>query len=852
MELTAGTRLGQYEILAPIGKGGMGEVYRARDTKLNRDVAIKILPPAWSLDPERRARFEREAQAVASLSHPSILAIHDFGEASGITYAVMELLHGESLRDRLASGALPVRKAVEYGNQIAAGLAAAHDRGIIHRDLKPENVFVLDDGQVKILDFGLARQLLSQASLAETRATAGTAAGVVLGTVGYMAPEQVRGETADQRADVFAFGVVLYEMLTGRRAFARETPADTMTAILRDEPPDMTGDAARLPAALDRIVRHCLEKNPRARFQSASDIGFALQSLTASNVSGPAAAVPAPSTGRRGWVAAAALGGAVLAGAAFLAGRATGGSVSRTMLQFEPKTFAAQAIFDARFAPDGKTIVYTGALEGHTPRTYVIRPDDREPQALGRPGTRLLSVSSKGELAVLTGAAFINHRIFKGTLARMAVNGAPRPVLEEVREADWSPDGSELAIVREVGGMDRLEYPADTILYETSGYVSDIRISPDGTRIAFMDHQLRYDDRGWVKVVDRSKRITTLDGEFNGEQGLAWAPDGKAVLYSGRKLLTNVIDYQLWAAPAGGGARAEVVSSAGGLTIHDVAADGRLLSTRSESRLTMVVRGPGDTTEREVGWLSNAISGSMSSDGRSLLFTDQSQGQDYGVAQRLIDGSPSVHLGDGAAQDLSRDRRWAAALLPSSGRVVLYPTGVGQSTRLEAGPIARADHVRFYPDSRSILVCGSGPGKPRCYQQDLSGGPPRPVTPEGTFGAEVASDGRTVLARTADKGWMVFTNAGDAGRQVPGLDQRDSVLRFSPDGATVFVYRHQEVPARVEGVDLSSGRRTLLREFAPADRAGLIAIHTISLADDPRAYAYTFWRYVSTLYVVTR
>jgi serine/threonine protein kinase len=413
--LSPGTTLGPYEIVGSLGAGGMGEVYRARDTRLQRDVAIKVLPGVSATDPERLARFEREAQAVAALSHPNILAIHDFGVAllsSGadarpdqVVYAVTELLEGETLRERLTppSGAkattgLPIRKIIEYGIQIAQGLGAAHDKGLVHRDLKPENIFISKDGHVKILDFGLARQTTavpaSGVSMAATLAVAHeTIPGVVLGTIGYMSPEQVRGVPVDARSDIFAFGAVLYEMMTARRAFQRDTAAETMTAILKEDPAASVEGSADLSPALDRIVRHCLEKSPAERFQSARDIAFALQSLSGSSLSAPS--VAASVGGRRRWLrpvlAALAVGAAVAAGVAI--GRRMGArpdaSVSFATITFEP-----QFIVSARFAPDGQTIVYSAALEGNTPELFVSRPGTLMPQALGVRPAALLSVSS--------------------------------------------------------------------------------------------------------------------------------------------------------------------------------------------------------------------------------------------------------------------------------------------------------------------------------------------------------------------------------------------------------------------------------------------------------------------------
>jgi len=297
--LTPGSRLGPYEIVAPLGAGGMGEVYRARDTRLERDVAVKVLPESIQGDPEALARFEREAKLVAALSHPNILAIHDVGKDAGVSYAVTELLEGETLRDRLNSGTVSLRKAISYAREVASGLAAAHGRGIVHRDLKPENVFVRSDGHVKILDFGLARRdALGEAEgAAEAPTVARTKPGTILGTVGYMSPEQVRGETADSRTDIFSFGAILYELAYGERAFKAESDVETMTAILREEPPALRRRGG-VPNEIARVIARCLEKKPEERFQSASDLAFVLQIFEHAEAAEPAEVKPPASAAR--------------------------------------------------------------------------------------------------------------------------------------------------------------------------------------------------------------------------------------------------------------------------------------------------------------------------------------------------------------------------------------------------------------------------------------------------------------------------------------------------------------------------------------------------------------------------
>jgi eukaryotic-like serine/threonine-protein kinase len=624
----------------------MGEVYKARDPRLDRFVAIKVLPTTFANDPDRLARFEREAKAVAALSHPNIMAIFDVGAHDGHAYAVMELLEGESLRERLAQGPLSVRKATDCAIQVTRGLAAAHDKGLVHRDLKPDNIFLLRDGRVKILDFGLARTAATidrptdSATGEATVFSARTDPGTVMGTVGYMAPEQVRGQAVDGRADLFALGTVLYEMLAGRRAFERDTAADTMTAILKEDPPEFDRTRADIPASLDRIIRHCLEKNVVDRFQSARDVAFALEALSGSAPVPAAAAehVSAPVVwkNRRGLgmaIAALLIVATALAGG--LVGRATAPKVALTP-RFTMKTFEPQTIVNARFMPDGNGIVFSSALTGNTVRLFQIQTGLTEARPVGPPRTNLLSISSKGELAVLTNVRLIGQRLFKGTLARMTIEGSPRPWMENVREADWSPDGTTLAIVHDQGSRDRLEYPIGTVLYETAGYLSDPRVSPDGTRVAFMDHQSRFDNRGWVKVVDRDKNVTTLAGEFFGEEGLAWSPDGTTVLFAANDhqaavdAQTGDLTYQIHSVAI---AKPESLSSfttPGDFTIYDVAPDGRWLASREDIRLGVGARLAGDTVDRDLSWLNQSWTARLSHDGTRLLFSDGTAGANYG------------------------------------------------------------------------------------------------------------------------------------------------------------------------------------------------------------------------------
>ena len=850
MTLQSGARLGPYEIVGPLGAGGMGEVYRARDTRLERDVALKILPEAFASDPDRRARFEREAKAVAALSHPNILAIFDVGEHAPagsqqtVVYAVTELLGGQTLRERLQGGPLPSRKAIEFAVQIARGLSSAHDRGIIHRDLKPENLFLVGDGQVKILDFGLARQSAA-AGAAAVQTIAATDPGVVMGTVGYMAPEQVRGRELDARADLFALGVVLYEMVTGQPAFQRETAADTMSAILREDPPEIVGTRPDISPALDRIIRHCLEKEPDERFQTARDVAFALTALSGSAASVSAAMPAAPRRfRRRGWLVPAAL-----AIAAALGGVAVGRSLIRTPVppEFIPLTFDEQSIFNARFMPDGRTVIFSSALTGNEPSLFELRADGGISRGFGPARTHLLSISKSGELAVLTDARFIGHRLFMGTLARMTLDGAPRALASDVREAAWLPDGADLVVVREAGGGDQLEFPVGRVVYRAAGYLSDPRVSPDGERVAVLEHPEKFDNRGHVKVVDRSGAATTLTNAYWGAETIAWSPDGRTIVFSG----ATSAEYQLFSVRSdAGGPPTAIMGSPGSLYMHDISAAGRSIVTREDGRYGVSARGAGQDTERDLTLLDNTWGPFLSPDGRFAVFSDGRAGEDYGVVIRGVDGSPPARLGAGNGRAISPDGRWVVANLYSSGRCVIYPTGVGASVPVEMGSLERCLSAMWFPDGNSLLITGGEPGRPtRAYRAAFPGGKPEALLPEGVDAMLISASGRQVLGRAHDGSWQRFEIGGGA-IPVIGLHPREDPIAWESDEGSVVVASRSTIPAVVHRVDLATGQRTKIAEYAPASRTGLLMVRPTVYRDNGRQYAYDYYRRVSKVFLV--
>ncbi len=446
----------------------------------------------------------------------------------------------------------------------------------------------------------------------------------------------------------------------------------------------------------------------------------------------------------------------------------------RRAITFDTRTSEPQWITNARFAPDGETLIYSAAASGNTPSIFVLRKGGIVPQRLGEPGTHLLSVSRSGELAVLTNASYINHRLFHGTLARMTMEGATRPVSEGVREADWAPDGSTLAVIRDTGAKDQLEYPLGTKLYEHTGYLSDARVSPDGSQIAFIEHPHHsgYDDRGWLKVIDRKGTVRTLTGEMWGAEGVAWSRDGRTIFFSTSS--QDAFGYLPHAVNVQGDPKLRpAFPSMTSAEVMDVAPDGRLLVSASEHRVSIRVLVPGETNERDLPWLELPFPKDMSADGKWLLFTDQSPsaGLNYAVSWRRTDGSPAVRLGEGYAAALSPDARWAIGFVssPAPGHYVAYPTGAGQAVRLDFAPVTDMADVSFFPDGR-LLFCGNEPNKPgRCYRRDFSGGQAEAVTPENVTGGLPAPDGRTIAITTTTGERQVMELGGGPPKAIPWL-----------------------------------------------------------------------------------
>jgi hypothetical protein len=545
VRLQTGVRLGPYEVLAFLGAGGMAEVYRARDERLKREVALKMVTEALSSDPDLLRRFEQEARLAGSLNHPNLVAVHDVGVHDGTPYFVTELLRGESLRSRLARGPVPTSTALDWATQMARGLAAAHARGIVHRDVKPDNVFVCSDGQVKLLDFGIAK-LTEPAALEGTHdlmeatvtPTGGaTRTGSVLGTPGYMSPEQLRGEPIDARSDIFSWAATVYEVLAGHRAFPGATLVESGYSILHKDPEPVPPE---VPAPVAEIVLRCLDKDPARRIQSASDLAFALEVVghaTGSTVR----QVPAVRRWRNpGKLAAGAVAAMLLLASTVALIRGRQRTQPRPALDFEQASFRWGDITAARFLPDGRTAF--SATFDESPEQVFVRPaKSLNAQEIGVADARLMAPRGNADLAVILHPQWKNIRTAFGTLAQVpSVGGMPRPLAENVEFADSSSKG-ELAVVRVVGASRALESPPGRVLFSTQGWLTNARFSHSGERIAVLHHPVWGDDMGEVIVVDKKGQAKKLGRRWSTTFGLAWAPDDSEVWFTGGQLVKNSI-----------------------------------------------------------------------------------------------------------------------------------------------------------------------------------------------------------------------------------------------------------------------------------------------------------------------
>jgi Tol biopolymer transport system component/predicted Ser/Thr protein kinase len=846
MTLSAGTRLGPYEVLSPLGAGGMGEVYRARDTRLEREVAIKVLPAEVASETERLKRFEKEARSASALNHPNIVTIHDIGSEGGVSYIAMERVEGTTLRELLVGGPLPVKKLLQIAPQIAEGLSKAHEAGILHRDLKPENVMVTRDGHVKILDFGLAK-LTSRTSGSgegsQLPTMTGTTPGVVMGTVSYMSPEQAGGEALDFRSDQFSFGSILYELVTGKRAFQKKTAVDTLAAILNEEPEPIGEISPHAPPPLRWIIERCLSKDPEGRYASTKDLARELRTvsdhISEATLSGGTSARVVPAR-RRVLLVPATVG---LLALGVFGGRFLWKTKAAASPRFIQVTSQKVNINTAAFAPDGQTIVYSSRRAAGRLELFQTRPGSRGSRPMGIFGGLITSISASGEMALI-------QETDAGRFLTVAPigGGEPRQLLPDpVAWADWAPDGKSLAILRGEGtGIPgRLEFPIGNLLYEPAS--GRIRVSPQGDRVAFTTGRR-------LAVVDRKKVMKVLSEDVSGMTEFDWSPDGAEIWFS---RITGGATH-LFAVTLAGRER-PLVSLPGDFTLYDVSREGRVLLERVFEQWHVVGRFPGDEREHGYNWLDMTVANDLSPDGKTLLFMEKDPLWTATSYIRKTDGSAAVPFAEGICSALSPDGKWVVCRSEPSAPSVRLVSTSGESRDLpNAGLELKSGAGRrdWLPDGKRFVFNAAAPGRPsRIYVQSIDGSPPVPVTPEGVElvrgGNQVSPDGRFVIAIHEGPA-ALYPLAGGSPIPIRGLLDGDLPMQWSSDGRSLYL-RRDDAPGKIWLLDLANGRRRLFKELQPPDpwlASGRGWLFNLFITPDGQYYAATYNDFLADLFVL--
>jgi serine/threonine protein kinase/Tol biopolymer transport system component len=890
-----GETIGPYQVLSVLGGGGMGEVYLAEDSRLGRQIALKLLPAEFTHDKDRLRRFQQEARAASALNHPNILTVHEIELSGNVHYIATEFIDGMTLRQRISSGPMHPGEALDVAIQVASALAAAHAAGIVHRDIKPENVMLRADGYVKVLDFGLAKlpeHPASTSRLKKAREFAlNTDPGVVMGTPRYMSPEQARGLAVDARTDIFSLGVMLFEMVSGKMPFDGATASDVIAALLKDEPELLALCAPQAPLELEGIIKRALAKDQDDRYQTVTELSDDLQRLkeeiklnaqlgrigaTAARVQGaetvstnasllskstnPAAhsqTETLSSISRKRWPIVLGL-GTLLVVVAVISLVSLKRNIKKTLQATQtshPLTFRSGFISAARFAPDGKSVVYSAGFDGGPLELFSTKVDGSESHPFGIRSAGIKSVSSAGEIALLLDGELNWADTRNGSLATVSLKGGkPTVLLAGIDEADWSPDGKTLAIVRVEAGEHQLESPAGNVLYKSSGWIDYPRVSPQGNKIAFLEHPLG-NDSGSVAVLDlKSKNMSLVSTGWKAVKGLAWSPSGDEIWFTGSRISKK---QDLYAVTLSGQERwlygAEV-----SLLLDDVSHDGRVLMAHGNSRSRILILSDDSKNEGDLTSFAWSTSADLSADGKTLLFFEWGHTEEAtSVYLRKLDASEAVRLGEGKALALSPDSKWALALREKSPmQLVLLPTGGGEPRILPNHGIKEYHYGSWFPNGRQILFTAleaKDDAVLRSYVQDIDSGDMHPVTEEGTVALRVSPNGKSVFALDPDGKYYVYPLDGAAPRPIPGLESEDEPIQWSADGLAVYVRGPGDFATKIYRLEIATGRRRLLKEINP-NTVGLVGLDVepggVMITPDGRSCVYTYWTLLQELMLI--
>jgi serine/threonine protein kinase len=889
----AGHQIQNYQIVRRLGSGGMGEVYLAEDIRLKRKIALKVLPPHFTVNPDRVRRFEREARAASALNHPNIVTVHEIGKSESTHFIAAEFVDGKTLRQLINEKPFKLRESINVALQVAGALSAAHSAGIVHRDIKPENIMIRTDGLVKILDFGLAKLTDTPTTSAEleTPTLLQSNPGLVMGTVQYMSPEQARGKNVDARTDIWSFGIVLYELLAGQVPFSGETPSHVMVALMEDELPPLT-DSANVPAELDRVVTRALRKKQRERYQAASEIARDLRKLKeelqladlkgilekvphGSLLSKGSANAQTTTPGRVGstdpqarqkgrwlptktslkWAMPVTIALILLVSIAVVLSLNRRSTPSSLKLPQAARQVTNRDGFisASRFAADGKSVIYSAGFDGKPVELFATNVDGSDLRSFGIKSAALKSVSRSGKIAVLFDFELNWSDGYNGTLAILPADGGkPEIIGDGIDDAAFAPDGNTFAIIRSGMGEQQLEYPAGQVLYKSDGWMSYPRFSPKGDKIAFFEHPLG-DFSGSIVVFDlTSQKKIDISTDWKSLKGLAWNPKNDEIWFGGGRVSKRL---RINAVSLSGQLRLNLYEVPGiGARIDDISDDGKMLINQGSNHSRIMVVEDKSTTravESQFAWTTTA---DLSADGKTLLCFEggyeESEPAELNQVylQKLDNSEPIKRLGPGRALALSPDGKSALAVRtdPQPRLVVLSTTG--ETKILPNRGMKEYHYAAFFPDGRQILFTGVEAHQDaaiRSYVQDINTGDVRPLTEELTVALRVSPDGKSVITLQPDRTYYIQPLDGSQPTPIPGLESEDEPIQWSDDGRSVYVIGAGDFATKIYQVSLTTGDRREWKEIDPPNKVGLVGLETnrggILITPDGKVSVYTYW-----------